>query len=127
VETGNHHITLAAPTLPQAYSLEVLRDSEVQTFEDPLLLAEQFLNVADSIATAMEQDLQQREAKLQATRNAKRQIQDKARTLQLQQQSYQDRSWILNQTTTQETADLGDALAGLQALGKPVAGDSQES
>jgi hypothetical protein len=47
VEVGNHVIVLSQPELPQTYSLETLRHSEVVAFDDPLALAAQFLQTAD--------------------------------------------------------------------------------
>jgi len=88
VEIGNHQMVLAAPQFPQTYSLASLRSSEAISIDDPLAVAQQFLEAADQIADAMESDLLNRKAKLNQTRQAKDAIASKAMALKLQQQRY---------------------------------------
>jgi hypothetical protein len=118
IDPGNHQIVLASPHIPQALTLGTLRDSEVQTFDDPLAIAQQFLSAADAVSTAMDADLQAREAKLKETRDAKQRIEKAADDLKHKQRSYSDRAWMLDQAATQESAELKDSFAMLQLLGK---------
>lgn len=121
VEIGNHQVVLANPQLPQTFSLEGLRSSEVVSIEDPLVLAAQFLQVADNITTAMQNDLQQREQKLDDTRKAKDQIATKAQELKLESRLYRMQTDTLDKAVSQETAALQGALASLNNLGKSEA------
>ncbi len=121
VETGNHQLVLTTPHLPQTYSLEGLRADTAIQFEDPLALAAQFLEAADLVTNAMQADLQQREAQLNQTRQAKDAIAKKATELHLEQRLYQERAHYIDTTQTRETASLQETLRTLQALGKPPA------
>jgi hypothetical protein len=123
VERGNHQIVLATPDLPQAYSLEGLRVTESVGFEDPLAIAQQFLQVADQIQTAMETDIQQREQRLNQTQQAKHQIATKAQELRLDQRFYQERTRNLDTALSAETQELQTAFADLQKLGKSSGGE----
>ncbi|WOB45493.1 hypothetical protein HNI00_21925 [Thermoleptolyngbya oregonensis NK1-22] len=127
VESGNHRIVLRSPELPQNYSLEALRTSDEVSIEDPLAVAEQFLQVADQITDAMQQDLAAREARLRQTQQAKEAIAQKAQHLHLEKRLYQERANLLNSALSQETAALQTALGAVQDLGKPAAGDSGAS
>jgi|GEM_PF-520307 len=120
VETGNHQLVLTTPQLPQTYSLEGLRADTAIQFEDPLALAAQFLEAADLVTNAMQTDLQQREVKLNQTRQAKEAIAKKATELHLEQRLYQERAHCIDTTQTHETASLQEALSTLQTLGKPT-------
>lgn len=120
VESGNHQITLAAPELPQTYTLEGLRQSEVVQFEDPLAVAQQFLQVADSVIQSMNQDVQTRQQRLNQTVQAKDAIAAKKQKLELEARLYQLQTGQIDAQTSKETADLAAALAALQNLGKPV-------
>lgn len=119
VETGNHAITLATPELPQTYSLEGLRQSEAISFEDPLAIAQQFLQVADQLQTAFDADIQAREQRLNQTRQAKEQIATKAAELKLEQRLYKLQTTQLDTQLSSETQDLQQQLQLLQKLGKP--------
>jgi len=119
VEIGNHQMVLAAPQFPQTYSLASLRSSEAISIDDPLAVAQQFLEAADQIADAMESDLLNRKAKLNQTRQAKDAIASKAMALKLQQQRYQEKAYQLDSEQSDQTYSLQDALAQLQTLGKP--------
>ncbi|MGG6297832.1 hypothetical protein ACQ4M4_25850 [Leptolyngbya sp. AN02str] len=119
VEVGNHALTLAAPQLPQQYSLETLRAGEVVSFDDPLAIAQQFLTAADGLQTAMQQDIEARQARLQQTQQAKDAIANKRRELELEARLYQMQTQQIDASTTAETQKLQEELAALQRLGKP--------
>ena len=55
VVEGNHRNTLAAPQFPTEFNLGSMRSelAAVDVHEDPLALAEQFINGADSLMDAM--------------------------------------------------------------------------
>ncbi len=125
VDVGNHAITLANPALPTAYSLETLRTSEAVSIEDPLAIAASFLQDADLLVNAMQQDIQARTARLHQTKQAKAAIADKARKLELEARLYQMSTQQLDTALSAETSDLQAALGQLQALGKPTQQPSQ--
>ena len=118
VEVGNHQMVLATPKLPAAFSLESLRFGESITFEDPLAVATQFIEVADQISDAMETDLDNRKAKLNQTKQAKDAIAAKAMALKLQQHRYQEKAYRIDSEQSDQTDSLKEALELLQALGK---------
>ncbi|MBM0745658.1 hypothetical protein JOY44_30020 (plasmid) [Phormidium sp. CLA17] len=118
VEVGNHQIVLSTPQLPAAFSLESLRTGKSITFEDPLAVASQFIEVADQISDAMETDLDNRKAKLNQTKQAKDAIAAKAMALKLQQQRYQEKAYRIDSEQSDQTDSLKEALELLQALGK---------
>ena len=118
VEVGNHQIVLSTPQLPSQFSLESLRFGESITFEDPLVIASQFIAVADQISDAMETDLDNRKAKLNQTKQAKDAITAKAMALKLQQQRYQEKAYRIDSEQSDQTDSLKEALELLQALGK---------
>lgn len=119
VEVGNHQIVLGNPQLPQTFSLDSLRLDESIQIEDPLAVASQFLEAADLVTSAMQQDLQRREAKLNQTRQAKDAIAKKASELHLEKRLYQERAHMLDTAQTNETDVLQQSLQELQKLGKP--------
>lgn len=121
VESGNHKIVVPPPVLPQSYSLEGLRHIESIEIEDPLALADQFLEAADFVQDAMQRDIEQREQKLQQTRKAKTAITAKAQELKLEQRLYRERANQVSAAQSEETQALQDALDVLQGLGKPTA------
>ncbi|WP_088889821.1 hypothetical protein [Leptolyngbya ohadii] len=121
VDAGNHKIVLPPPALPQTYTLEGLRHVESVEIEDPLALAEQFLEAADLLQDAMQRDIEQREQKLQQTRQAKNAVVAKAQELKLEQRFYRERANQVGSAQTEETQALQDALSTLQGLGKPAA------
>lgn len=118
VEAGNHQIVLSTPQLPVQFNLESLRFGESITFEDPLAVATQFIEVADQISDAMDTDLDNRKAKLHQTKQAKAAITAKATALKLQQQRYQERAYRIDSEQSEQTDSLKEALELLQALGK---------
>jgi negative regulator of sigma E activity len=100
-----------------------LRVTESVGFEDPLAIAQQFLQVADQIQMAMESDIQQREQRLNQTQQAKHQIATKAQELRLDQRFYQERTRNLDTALSAETQELQTAFADLQKLGKSSGGE----
>ncbi len=122
VEIGNHQIVLAQPELPQTYSLESLRQSEVIAFEDPLAIAAQFLQTADALTEEMQRDIRVREEKLQQTQQAKNAIAEKATEFKLEARLYRERTEMLATAQSQETQNLQQSLTTLGKLGKPQEG-----
>lgn len=120
VETGNHYMVLSTPQLPQAYSLEGLRTSEAVGFEDPLALAVRFLQDADMVQVAMQQDIVQRQQRLAQTQQAKASIDAKTQQLQLEARLYQMQAGNLDTALTTETQALTESLQQLNRMGKPA-------
>ena len=118
VEIGNHQIVLSQPTMPQTYSLESLRQSEVVAFDDPLAIAAHFLQTADVLTAEMQRDLRVREQKLQQTQQAKAAIAEKASEFKLEARLYRERTDMLATAQRQETQGLQHSLQTLQSLGK---------
>jgi hypothetical protein len=118
VEVGNHQIVLAQPELPQLYSLESLRQSDVVAFDDPLAIAAQFLQTADALTEEMQRDIRVREQKLQQTQQAKAAITEKATEFKLEARLYRERTEMLATAQSQETQGLQQSLHTLQNLGK---------
>ena len=121
VEIGNHQLVLTQPELPQTYSLESLRQSEVVAFDDPLAIAAQFLQTADVLTQEMQRDIRVREQKLQQTQQAKAAIAEKATEFKLEARLYRERTEMLATAQSQETQGLQQSLTTLQNLGKPPA------
>jgi hypothetical protein len=121
VEIGNHVLVLSQPELPQTYSLESLRQSEVIAFDDPLAIAAQFLETADVLTAEMQRDIRVREQKLQQTQQAKAAIAEKANEFKLEARLYRERTAMLATAQSQETQGLQQSLTTLQNLGKPPA------
>lgn len=119
VEVGNHQMVLAAPQLPQAYSLESLRACEAVFIDDPLEVAKRFLEKATEVTTAMKGDIAQREQRLDDTRKAKDAIDAKANELRLEARLYEMQTAALDKNITTQTANLQESLSQLQSLGKP--------
>jgi len=119
VEVGNHQMVLAAPEMPQTFSLEVLRNSEATTFDDPLALAAQYLTAGDGLINAMGQDIAARQQKLNQTQQAKAAIAAQKQKLELEARLYQLQTQQLDSALSNETAELQAQLAAMQKLGKP--------
>lgn len=124
VESGNHQVNLGAPGLPQVFTLEPLRQSEVVQFEDPLAIAHQFMQAADLVIAGMSQDVQARQQRLNETVEAKDAIAAKKQQLELEARLYQLQTGQIDAQTSRETQRLSDALQALQCLGKPPAAPS---
>lgn len=127
VDAGNHFMVLSTPQLPQTYSLEGLRQGDAMGFEDPLALAAKFLQDADMVQIAMQQDIQQRQQRLQATQQAKDVIAAKTQQLQLEARLYSMQAGNLDTALTSETQALTDSMQQLSRMGKPTDGGSLQA
>jgi hypothetical protein len=126
--TGNHCTTLAVPGFDGlTVDLGQFRDSTALVIEDPLAVAEQFLQTADLIQGALAVDIAEREQRLARTKQAQAQVATKAQQLALEQRLYRLQAAQLDAATSDETSALADALAQLQSLGKPAAEAAPES
>lgn len=122
IDVGNHCTTLAAPGFDgMTIDLGQFRDSNALVIDDPLAVAEQFLQTADLIQGALASDLAAREQRLRATKQAQGTIAAKAQELALEQRLYRLQTAQIDQAQSDETTALADALAQLQSLGKPSA------
>ncbi|MEA5448526.1 hypothetical protein VB780_08115 [Leptolyngbya sp. CCNP1308] len=122
IHGGNHCTTLAAPGFGgMTIDLGQFRDSSALVIDDPLAVAEQFLQTADLIQGALADDIAAREQRLQSTKQAQAKVAAKAQQLALEQRLYRLQTSQLDAATTEETTALADALAQLQSLGKPAA------
>ena len=118
---GNHCTTLAVPGFDGlTVDLGQFRDSTALVIEDPLAVAEQFLQTADLIQGALAVDIAEREQRLARTKQAQAHVATKAQQLALEQRLYRLQTAQLDQAQTNETTALADALAQLQSLGKPA-------
>ncbi|WP_198808652.1 hypothetical protein [Leptolyngbya sp. BL0902] len=126
VVVGNHCTAIEPPSY-QGLTVDLgqFRDSESLVISDPLAVAEQFLSAADHLQSALAADIAAREARLQQTRQAQRQIEAKAQQLALEQRLYRLQTAQLDQAQTEETQALAAHLEALQALGKPAATSPQ--
>ncbi|MBD1911263.1 hypothetical protein [Leptolyngbya sp. FACHB-8] len=120
VDSGNHKIVLSAPQLPQRYSLEGLRTGEAIQFDDPLAVAAAFLQDADVLQVAMQQDLEARAARLEATKQAKAAIEAKRQKLELEARLYQLQTQNLDSSLSAETLGLQSELGKLQQFTQPA-------
>lgn len=120
VETGNHYLVLSTPQLPQTYSLEGLRQFDAIGFEDPLALAAKFLQDADLVQVAMQQDIALRQQRLTQTQQAKDAIAAKTQQLQLEARLYSLQAGHLDTALTNETQALTESLQQLNRMGKPT-------
>jgi hypothetical protein len=77
---------------------------------------DQALQLFDAAESAMAADLAQRQALLQQTQNAARQMAAKAAQLQAQQAEYKIKSDVMALLQGQEQAALGELLGKAQAL-----------
>mgnify|MGYP001792200274 CR=1 FL=1 len=126
---GNHQHTLANIDMNTSFDLSELRSPlvTVQSYQDPLAMAQQLIEQNQQIVGAMSVDLQQRQAKIDQTNHALTLIEQSNHNLMLQAQQYQIESRVqaavLNQTTTQ----LQQKIAIQQSLGKPVGSSVEQS
>ncbi len=119
VEVGNHQTVLPSPHLPQIYTLQALRTGESVQIDDPIALANQAVQAITIVQTVMNADIQNREQKLQETKQAEKMLNDKVQELKLDQRFYQEKANQIDSAQTQSTNTLQEALSVLQALGKP--------
>ncbi|MBW4486002.1 MAG: hypothetical protein KME14_26055 [Tildeniella torsiva UHER 1998/13D] len=122
IHTGNHCTTIDLPNY-QGLTVDLgqFRDSNALVIDDPLAVAEQFLQTADLIQGALADDIAAREQRLRATKQAQGTIAAKAQELALEQRLYRLQTAQIDQAQSDETTALADALAQLQSLGKPSA------
>ena len=122
IHPGNHCTALEVPSYEGlTVDLAQFRDSSALVIEDPLAVADQFLQTADLILAGLDSDIAAREQRLQSTKQAQAKIATKAQELALEQRLYRLQTSQLDQAQTDETKALADALAQLQSLGKPAA------
>ncbi|MEP0978542.1 hypothetical protein [Leptolyngbya sp. AS-A6] len=128
IHTGNHCTTIDLPNY-QGLTVDLgqFRESEALVIDDPLAVAEQFLQAADLIQGALADDIAAREQRLRATKQAQGAIAAKAQELALEQRLYRLQTAQIDQAQTDETTALADALAQLQSLGKPAEAASESA
>ncbi|MBE9112227.1 hypothetical protein IQ273_22745 [Nodosilinea sp. LEGE 07298] len=125
IHTGNHCTSIDLPNYQgMTIDLAQFRDSEALVIDDPLAVAEQFLQTADLIQGALADDIAAREQRLQATKQAQSKIAAKAQELALEQRLYRLQTSQLDAAQTDETKSLADALGTLKALGKSTEPDT---
>lgn len=127
VDVGSGKMTIATPQLPAQFDLGGLRSGQVQAFENPLDVAQQFVAAAQGITAAMQQDIDQRRMQLEQTKAAKDAVAAQAEKLTLEARLYQLQTDQLDRDTTEETQKLQQRLAELQALGKPPSSEDSSS
>ena len=120
VYEGNHRGSLPVPDMPTEVDLGAFRGDQatVETIDDPMALAHQFINGADAVMNAMAADEKQLANKIAKTRQARRAVAQKADELKRRQQVYSLRTEILANQQTAENEELTDGLAVLQSMGK---------
>lgn len=120
ISTGNHCTPLDVPEFDGlTVDLGQFRDSEVFIVEDPLQAAERFLQAADRIQDALDNDIAAREQRLNRTKKARAMVAARAQELSLEQRLYRLQTSQLDGATTEETTALADAMEQMQGLGKP--------
>ncbi|MGG6242828.1 hypothetical protein ACQ4N7_29865 [Nodosilinea sp. AN01ver1] len=125
IHAGNHCTSIDLPNYQgMTVDLAQFRDSEALVIDDPLAVAEQFLQTADLIQGALANDIAAREQRLQATKQAQSKIAAKAQELALEQRLYRLQTSQIDAAQTDETKSLADALGTLKALGKPTEPDT---
>jgi hypothetical protein len=125
IHAGNHCTSIDLPNYQgMTVDLAQFRDSEALVIDDPLAVAEQFLQTADLIQGALADDIAAREQRLRATKQAQSAIAAKAQELALEQRLYRLQTSQIDAAQTDETKSLADALAQLQSLGKPAEPDT---
>ena len=121
IHTGNHCTAIDLPGFEgMTIDLGQFRDSEALIIDDPLAVAEQFLQTADLIQGALASDIADREQRLARTKQAQAKVAAKAQQLALEQRLYRLQAGQIDQAQTDEANALANALAELQSLGKPT-------
>ncbi|MEM8610709.1 MAG: hypothetical protein AAGF93_01730 [Cyanobacteria bacterium P01_H01_bin.105] len=117
---GNHRNTLEPPQFPSEYDLGSLRSelATVESHDDPLALAEQFINGVDSLMDAMEQDEKAMANQIAKTRQARLAVGRKVDQLKRRNDIYSLRTELLADRQNVETAALNDDFEVLQSMGK---------
>lgn len=124
---GNHQNTLAAPDLSGSRDLGQLRSprSQVNSYADPLALAQMVVNQNAQIVGAMSADLEQRQQQLDATNQALSLVEQSNQNLIAQAQSYQIEAAVQGAMLNQQTQALQQKVQQQQSLGKPPTGSQQ--
>jgi hypothetical protein len=115
---GTVEATLEAPTFNSSVALARLRggDGAIAAYADPMAAINQALEIFDAAEAAMAQDLAARQALLQQTQNASRQMAQRAAALAAQQTEYKIKSELLGVIQAQEQANLGELLSKAASL-----------
>ena len=114
-------VIVTAPELPQIYSLETFQTTESIELDDPLALAAQIVQAVDHVQTAVQQDIDRKQQKLNDTRKAKDLVTARVQELKLEQRFYREKNTQISTAQTEDTQALQDLAALLQKLGKPSA------
>ncbi|ESA35100.1 hypothetical protein N836_13625 [Leptolyngbya sp. Heron Island J] len=117
---GNHRNALEAPQFPTEFNLDSFRSelAAVDAHDDPLALAEQFINGADSLMDAMAEDEKAMAQKIAKTRQARQAVGRKVDQLKRRNDIYALRTELLADRQNVETAALNDDFEVLQSMGK---------
>ncbi|NEP60627.1 MAG: hypothetical protein F6K31_27120 [Symploca sp. SIO2G7] len=120
VVEGNHRNTLAAPQFPTEFNLGSMRSelATVAAHDDPLALAEQFINGADSLMDAMAEDEKAMAQKIAQTRQARQAVGRKVDQLKRRNDIYALRTELLADRQNVETSALNNDFEVLQSMGK---------
>lgn len=120
VFTGNHRNTLTAPQFPTEFNLGSMRSelATVDAHDDPLALAEQFINGADTLMDSMAQDEKAMAQKIATTRQARQAVGRKVDQLKRRNDIYSLRSELLADRQNVETSALNEDFSVLQSMGK---------
>jgi len=108
-----------APELPQTYSLVAFAGEAIE-IDDPLALANQIVQAIDHVQTAMQEDINRKEKKLNDTRKAQKIVSEKVQELKFEKRFYQEKNLSLNSAQTENTQALQELAALMQKLGKPA-------
>ena len=124
VFTGNHRNTLAVPQFPTEFNLGSMRSelATVDAHDDPLALAEQFINGADSLMNAMAEDEKAMAQKIAQTRQARQAVGRKVDQLKRRNDIYSLRTELLADRQNVETAALNEDFSVLQSMGNGGSG-----
>ena len=125
---GNHQQTLAPIDMTGARDLGQLRSPfmEIQSYQDPLAMAQQLVSQNSQFVGAMSADLQQRQEQLNRTNEALALVEQSNQNLLHQAQQYQIESRVQAALINQSTVQLQQKINQQQGLGKPVSGQSQD-
>lgn len=124
VVEGNHRNTLEPPQFPTEFDLGSMRSelATVDAHDDPLALAEQFINGADSLIDAMEQDEKAMAQKIAQTRQARQAVGRKVDQLKRRNDIYALRTELLADRQNVETSALNEDFSVLQSMGNGGSG-----
>lgn len=118
IEVGNHSMVLSKPCVPSTVELGKLRSVEIEYYEDPLAVAESWIENADLIIDALDEDMDSRLARVKRTKNARQKLQDKAHEMEVKKRIYRERAILADTLLNEETELLKDAMTMLDSLKK---------